>query len=542
MMARARWVSLTLLASGVVAAENLCDSGRVVVVGAGVSGLACAATLVANGCEVVVVEANDYVGGRTKTHEDEGSAVDGLDLGAHWIEGNAPSNPLKRMILDLGLPYTTLLSNREASTERFALYDEVLGRLDDAQVDALAKLWVSVLDRLEALASDRRARGERDASLADGFDAVLGTMELGAVERRQLDWCMAKIVTADDAGNRSRESLYSFALDDSNDFTYYNGSAGGGDDVLLEGYQSLPKAMARGLDVRLGAPVSAVRYGDRGGKGKGGAVVVALANGTEFRAAAVVVTVPAGVLKAGVIAFEPPLAAPLRDALAVIEMGWEDHVYLTYESPPWRPRDYNIGFASAKSPGLLVDIYNLEVETLARGLNMFQVGAPDVAWSNRSDADVRSASEAVVEAMFGASNATKSNGFLRSNWRDVDTARGSYSFSAVGCTLDDRKRLGRALDLTGTLAFAGEHTCALSYGTVHGAFISGVRAAHHVLGDAVGAWPLVPDVFDLCDVTRPEPEAHYGIENSFPGPGRNALRKASRAHLRKAARRRAAAP
>ena len=55
----------------------------VVVVGAGLAGLAAASRLVDAGAEVVVVEARDRVGGRTLTL----AAADGtlLDHGAHWI-------------------------------------------------------------------------------------------------------------------------------------------------------------------------------------------------------------------------------------------------------------------------------------------------------------------------------------------------------------------------------------------------------------------------------------------------------------------------
>ncbi|MFY1584234.1 FAD-dependent oxidoreductase [Micromonospora sp. WMMD734] len=56
---------------------------RVVVVGAGFSGLAAAAALCRGGARVVVLEARDRVGGRVATRRlDDGTA---LDLGAQWI-------------------------------------------------------------------------------------------------------------------------------------------------------------------------------------------------------------------------------------------------------------------------------------------------------------------------------------------------------------------------------------------------------------------------------------------------------------------------
>jgi hypothetical protein len=41
--------------------------------------------------------------------------------------------------------------------------------------------------------------------------------------------------------------------------------------------------------------------------------------------------------------------------------------------------------------------------------------------------------------------------------------------------------LGRGPFFDGRLIFAGEHTCPESYATVHGAYLSGVRAAGQIL-------------------------------------------------------------
>ncbi|HSH11962.1 MAG TPA: FAD-dependent oxidoreductase, partial [Ilumatobacter sp.] len=63
---------------------------KVVVVGAGVSGLTAARDLAVGGAEVVVLEARDRIGGRTWTADIAGAQI---DLGGSWIHGPT-HNPL----------------------------------------------------------------------------------------------------------------------------------------------------------------------------------------------------------------------------------------------------------------------------------------------------------------------------------------------------------------------------------------------------------------------------------------------------------------
>ncbi|MGD8190184.1 FAD-dependent oxidoreductase [Brevibacillus ginsengisoli] len=68
------------------------ESMDVIVVGAGVAGLAAAHTLHTQGFRVMVLEARDRIGGRVWTDKTTGTAV---DLGTSWIHTMDYSNPMK---------------------------------------------------------------------------------------------------------------------------------------------------------------------------------------------------------------------------------------------------------------------------------------------------------------------------------------------------------------------------------------------------------------------------------------------------------------
>jgi polyamine oxidase len=95
------------LGSGVLAASQLlagCSSGsdapkeRIVVVGAGMAGLAAARRLADAGMDITVLEARDRIGGRMWTDTSLGVPI---DLGAAWIHGTE-NNPLTQLADQIG--------------------------------------------------------------------------------------------------------------------------------------------------------------------------------------------------------------------------------------------------------------------------------------------------------------------------------------------------------------------------------------------------------------------------------------------------------
>ena len=73
--------------------QNLAGK-RVIIIGAGISGLVAASKLVKKGANVIILEAKDYVGGRIKTNRSLGAP---FEFGAGWIHGPSKENPIKNL-------------------------------------------------------------------------------------------------------------------------------------------------------------------------------------------------------------------------------------------------------------------------------------------------------------------------------------------------------------------------------------------------------------------------------------------------------------
>ena len=125
----------------------------------------------------------------------------------------------------------------------------------------------------------------------------------------------------------------------------------------------------------------------------------------------------------------------------------------------------------------------------------------------------------VAAAATGAPPPRPVGGFV-SRWADEPFVWGSYSHTTVrsrkgggGPARDDRDALARGAPdaFDGRLIIAGEATCRRMFATVHGAFVSGLRAARDLLGDARAAsradWRDFLDERTIaeCDSRAPAP-------------------------------------
>ncbi len=430
-----------------------------VVIGAGFAGLAAARELGSAGRRVLVLEARDRVGGRVRTLDGPDLPVP-FELGGEFVHGS---------------PAVTLQLLREAS---IPLVDTVEGRFvfeDGALREPGADPFE---DGSRLFREAAAALAAHDESVATFLRRYEGTPREGAARWARM------MVEGFDAADPEIASARAIALE-------WSGGASLSHDQYrpLGGYARLLRYLldtfAEGVHLRLRTAVTQCAWDGEEARVD---AVSAWGEAVRIRASAVVVTVPAGVLRAppgapGAIAFVPSLPAPTQDAIAHLAMGPVVKLGLRFRRAFWETVDdgryAEASFLSAGS-GPFPTFWTLR--PLRAPMLVAWAGGPHAnALTGLEEAQIVGAALDQLRGLFGGR--ADPHGELVAayvhDWMCDPYARGAYSFVTVGGD-DAREVLARPVG--GTLFFAGEATAGVDEGgTVAGALESGIRAARQVL-------------------------------------------------------------
>ncbi len=432
---------------------NRARKDSVLIIGAGISGLAAARMLSDAGHTVTVLEARDRIGGRIWTERTWSDAP--IDLGASWIHG-VNQNPVAKLAQEMGIKTTVFDAGTLMSSHDVTLYDQAGMPLS---ATALKQLDEDI-DAVQALVWEMLEDAPRSLSAEEAFNSALKTLGIDGERGRDVLEDASRMVQDDDGADLAH--LAAWGLDEGTGFD-------GHEVVFPEGYLQIPERLAQGIDIRFNQVVSEIQYDET-------AVKITTAQGT-FSADKVIVTLSLGVLKHGDVRFTPALPARKQQAIERLGMGVYDKLFLRFPKVFWD--DTNIISWQSDQNGAWANWFNLARVTHVPILcSLYGAG---VARRIEGMSDVEAVHEAmkVLRTIYGP-DIPEPAAYRRTCWASDPYARGSYSYPAVGSSTKDRSAL--ADSIADRLHFAGEATSIEMSGTVHGALLSGWREARNILG------------------------------------------------------------
>ena len=407
----------------------------VIIIGAGVAGLNAARTLMTHGVSFVVVEAGHRIGGRAYSEQLANGSW--FDLGCSYLhEGEI--NPIVPLAHEMGI---------------------ALG--DGQRYD---------LEHWHLAAGDRLATPEK----REGFRAFYASLDEAMAARIEdcpisdlIDWdspfapTYAAVMTGLNAADVTEQSV----LD-------YLRSGFGLDYPVGGGLGRLIAQWGAVVPVTLNCAVDRLEW-------RRGQVTAHTQHG-RVTAKRAIITVSTGILASSGLAFAPALPDMWINAIGGLPCGTLNKIGLGFAPGSFAPEDagWHTNIESPIDPEADASCgFDINLDGPDQVI-VFEGGSRGIYLERLGPQAMRDYALDAVTSRFGSAIESRLEGSITTAWHSEPLSLGSYAYATPGF-MHARDQL--RLPIEETLFFAGEATSKNHYGTCHGAYWEGARAADEVV-------------------------------------------------------------
>ncbi|KAI5770404.1 SMOX protein [Gulo gulo luscus] len=479
---------------------------RVVVIGAGLAGLAAAKALLEQGfTDVTVLEASSCIGGRVQSVK-LGHAT--FELGATWIHGSH-GNPIYHLAEANGLLEET--TDGERSVGRISLYSKNGvacyltnrgRRIPKDVVEEFSDLYNEVYNLTQEFFRHGKPVNAESQNSVGVFtrEEVRNRIrddpeDPEATKRLKLAMIQQYLkVESCESGSHSMDEVSLSAFGEWTEIP-------GAHHIIPSGFMRVVELLAEGIPahvIQLGKPVRCVHWDqasarprgpeieprgegdhnhDAGEGGQGGEeprgdgrdedkqwpVLVECEDCEVIPADHVIVTVSLGVLKRQYTSFfRPGLPAEKVAAIHRLGIGTTDKIFLEFEEPFWGPECNSLQFvwedeAESRTLTYLPELWYRKIcgfdvlyppERYGHVLSGWICGEEALVMEKCDDEAVAEICTEMLRQFTGNPNIPKPRRILRSAWGSNPYFRGSYSYTQVGSSGADVEKLAKPLPYT----------------------------------------------------------------------------------------------
>ncbi|XP_071748796.1 spermine oxidase [Lepeophtheirus salmonis] len=476
------------------------NKAKVVIIGAGAAGLFAAKKLIDSGQygpkDIIILEAQDYVGGRIKTiFVNDGP----LETGAQWIHGRG-DNPVWKFVLENNISVAEI-ANRDGKGNFMSQSGDIPPKeILHSTLNFLQEVHESVYDVLDD-----------EGQLKDGIPSSVGkyfkqrfekwldqlreneSAELIKWRQRIFNWRILWENCDCGCNDLDDNSIYTFAKYEEFE---------GGDACLSKGYYSfvetIQKLIRGKVQILLNKEVIKVKKDD-----KSEVISIECSDGSLYECNTSIVTVSLGVLKASLNMFDyETIKWPSKVLRAIHNIGFGTISFIKIE--------FEEQFWDKKNPGVMIlrdsDTFNtfdykdddpwynyvygfdsvLHQPNILMG---WMSGEESRAMEMLSDKEIGENCIDLLKRVMSKSNIQapiRMKNIYVSRWYQNRFCRGTYSYATTACVekgIHHADLLEPVRYSSGRIALmlAGEATSDNCTGTVHGALMSGELQASKIL-------------------------------------------------------------